>query len=180
MKVFGSYGKFFDIIKVKVAINSFGCQYWNNCTYTLDTSNLASIVPALNSAGRYCVGDVTTGANWAGGAAPAGLTFIENVNNRTFPTTCSTCSLTSTGVTPGLKPISQHESTFGIDYQISRNLALEVRWDRRRLDNAIEDSSLINGGNETFVVGNPGKGIEKSFNSFYNFLYPGSPQLCSG
>jgi len=178
MKVFGSYGKFFDIMKLNVAISSFGGQYWNNCTYTLDTSNLASIAPALNSAGRYCVGDQTTGANWAGGATPAGLTFIENINNRTFPTTCSTCSLTSTGVTPGLKPFSQHESTFGIDYQLQKGLALEVRWDRRRLDNAIEDSSLINGGNETFVVGNPGKGIEKSFTSFYNFLYPGVTPNC--
>ena len=56
MKVFGSYGKFFDIMKLNVAISSFGGQYWNNCEYTLDTSDLASIVPALNSAGRYCVG----------------------------------------------------------------------------------------------------------------------------
>ncbi len=178
MKVFGSYGKFFDIMKLNVAISSFGGQYWNNCTYTLDTSDLSTIVPALNSAGRYCVGDQTTGANWAGGSAPAGMTFIENINNRTFPTTCSTCSDTSTGVTPGLKPFSQHEATFGIDYQIKKNLALEVRWDRRRLDNAIEDSSLINGGNETFVVGNPGKGIERSFTSFYNFLYPGVQPNC--
>jgi len=185
MKVFGSYGKFFDIMKLNVAISSFGGQYWNNCTYTLDSSNLASIAPALNSAGRYCVGDVTTGANWAGGATPAGLTFIENVNNRTFPTTCSTCSLTSTGVTPGLKPFSQHESTFGIDYQIRRNLAFEVRWDRRRLDHAIEDSSIFAttgpaAGSETFVVGNPGQGSERSFDSFYNFLYGAAPPACSG
>jgi hypothetical protein len=178
MKVFGSYGKFYDIMKLNVAISSFGGQFWNLCTYTLDTGDLTTIKPALNSAGRYCVGDQTTGAVWAGGTAPAGLTFIENINNRTFPTTCSTCSETSTGVTPGLKPFSQHESTFGLDYQIKRNLALEVRWDRRRLDNAIEDSSLINAGNETFVIGNPGKGIEKSFTSFYNFLYPGVAVDC--
>jgi hypothetical protein len=185
MKVFGSYGKFFDIMKLNVAISSFGGQYWNNCTYTLDTSNLASIAPALNSAGRYCVGDVTTGANWGGGATPAGLTFIENVNNRTFPTTCSTCSLTSTGVTPGLKPFSQHESTFGIDYQIRRTLAFEARWDRRRLDHAIEDSSIFAttgpaAGSETFVVGNPGQGSQSSFDSFYNFLYGTTPPACSG
>jgi hypothetical protein len=180
MKVFGSYGKFFDIMKLNVAISSFGGQYWNNCTYALDTANLSSILPALNSAGRYCVGDQTTGANWAGGTVPAGLTFIENINNRTFPTTCSTCSLTSTGVTPGLKPYSQHQSTFGIDYQVRKTLAFEARWDRTRLDAAIEDSSLINQGNETFVVGNPGLGTERNFNSFYNFLYPGTSQLCSG
>ena len=134
MKVFGGYGKFFDIMKLNVAISSFGGQYWNDCIYALDTSNLSTIVPALNSAGRYCVGssptDTTTGAVWAGEAPPAGMTFIENVNNRTFPTTCSTCQLTSTGVTPGLKPFSQHESEFGVAYQLTKTLALEARYDR--------------------------------------------------
>jgi hypothetical protein len=183
MKVFGSYGKFFDIMKLNVAISSFGGQYWNNCTYTLDTSNLSAIKPALDSASRYCVGDATAGANWAGGSTPAGLTFIENINNRTFPTTCSTCSLTSTGVTPGLKPYEQHESVFGVDYQVSKTLSFEARWDRRRLDHVIEDSSIVEaftGGSETFVIGNPGQGSERSFNSFYNFLYGTPPPACSG
>jgi hypothetical protein len=185
MKVFGSYGKFFDIMKLNVAISSFGGQYWNNCAYGLSTSNLSSILPALNSAGRYCVGGATTGANWAGGATPAGLTFIENLNNRTFPTTCSTCSTSSTGVTPGLKPYEQHESVFGVDYQLSKNLAFEARWDRRRLDHVIEDSSIVaqtgpTAGSETFVIGNPGQGVENTFNSFYNFLYGSAPPACSG
>ncbi|HEY1464949.1 MAG TPA: TonB-dependent receptor, partial [Terriglobales bacterium] len=182
MKVFGSYGKFFDQMKLNVAISSFGGQYWNNCEYALDTSDLSTIVPAINSAGRYCIDssptDSSTPATFAGGATPAGLTFIENINNRTFPTTCSTCNLTSTGVTPGLNPFSQHETVFGMDYQLNKSTALEVRWDRRRLDNAIEDSSLINNGNETFVIGNPGKGSESSFSNFYNFLYPGQPPDC--
>ena len=184
MKVFGSYGKFFDIMKLNVAISSFGGQYWNNCEYTLDTSDLSTIVPALNSAGRYCVGssptDTATGALWAGGATPAGMTFIENINNRTFPTTCSNCTLTSTAVTPGLKPYEQHESVFGVDYAINKSLSFEARWDRRRLDHVIEDSSIINNGNETFVVGNPGQGKESTYDGFYNYLYSTPPPACSG
>jgi hypothetical protein len=187
MKVFGGYGKFYDIMKLNVAISSFGGQFWNDCIYTLDTAALNTIVPALNKAGRYCFdGGSNPNANpslWAGGSAPAGLTFIENVNNRTFPTTCSTCSATSTGVVPGLKPFSQHESVAGIDYQLAKTLALEVRYDRRRLDHAIEDSSIFSN-NETFVIGNPGQGVEKTFDSFYNFLYPTGPAQpnlpCSG
>ncbi len=185
MKVFGTYGKFFDIMKLNVAISSFGGQYWNDCAYTLDTADLSTIVPAFNSGGRYCPSnpanpvDNNVPANWAAGSAPAGLTFIENLNYRTFPTTCATCNLTSTGVVPGLKPYQQHESVFGMDYQLHKNLALEVRWDRRRLDNAIEDSSLYAGG-ETFVIGNPGKGVESTYNSFYSFLYGQAPPACSG
>jgi Carboxypeptidase regulatory-like domain len=179
LKLFGDYGKFYDIMKLNVAISSFGGQYWNDCVYALDTSALNTIVPALNSAGRFCVGssptDTATGAVWAGGSAPAGLTFIENVNNRTFPTTCSNCQLTSTAVVPGLKPYHQHEAVAGVDYQLAKNLAFEARYDRRRLDTAIEDSSIFGGGNETFVIGNPGLGVETTFDSFYNYLYQPTP-----
>jgi hypothetical protein len=105
------------------------------------------------------------------------LTFIENVNNRTFPTTCSNCQLTSTAVVPGLKPYHQHEAVAGVDYQLARNLALEARYDRRRLDTAIEDSSIFSNGNETFVIGNPGLGVESTFDGYYNYLYPASAGL---
>ena len=190
LKLFGDYGQFYDIMKLNVAISSFGGQYWNDCTYAMDTSALNTLIPAIVN-GRFCVGsspsDNTTGATWAGGSAPAGLTFIENQNFRTFPTTCSTCQQTSTGVVPGLKPYHQHESVAGMDYQLARTLAFEARYDRRRLDTAIEDSSIYSNG-ETFVIGNPGLGVESTFDSFYNFLYqPNLPQnaayippACSG
>ena len=66
-----------------------------------------------------------------------------------------------------------------MDYQIKKTFALEVRWDRRRLDHAIEDSSLYAGG-ETFVIGNPGQGAESTYDSFYSFLYGGAPPACTG
>ena len=37
-KLFGSYGKFYDVMKLNLAISSFGGQYWQNCFYTLSTS----------------------------------------------------------------------------------------------------------------------------------------------
>jgi len=178
-KVFGSYGKFYDIMKLNLAISSFGGQYWNNCYYALDTQNLASIVPVLNGAGRYCFGTSSAlPANFGSGGTPAGLTFIQNWNLRTFPTSCSTCTSTEEGVAPGLKPYTQHETVFGIDHQLARNLAFEVRWDRRRLDDAIEDSALYDPAvGETFVIVNPGKGVNQTFDGFWNFLY-GTPSGC--
>ncbi len=177
-KVFGSYGRFFDIMKLNLAISSFGGQYWNNCYYALGTQNLSSIVPAFNSMTRYCGGpgaDSTTPANFAGGTTPAGLTFIQDENFRTFPQTCSTCTATEEGVAPNLNPYEQHESVFGMDHQIARNVALEVRWDRRRLDHAIEDAALFNPAvGETFVIVNPGQGVDHTFDGFYNFLYGAS------
>jgi hypothetical protein len=131
--------------------------------------------------GRYCGGIGTNSASQGNfnGATPAGITFLENQNFRANPTTCSTCTVTEEGVTPGLNPYEQHEMTVGFDYQLTHTLALEVRYDRRRLDHVIEDSALLNPNiGETFVIVNPGQGANATYNQFYNFLYglsPGQP-----
>jgi hypothetical protein len=182
MKVFGSYGQFYDQMKLNLAISSFGGQYWQSCYYALDTANLASLAPAFNSNFRYCTGDATGGANFAGGGTPAGLTFIENQNFRLFPTTCSTCNQYQEGVAPNLKPYEQHESTVGVDYQLGRTLGVEARWDRRRLDHVIEDSSIYNPilASETFVIVNPGQGVDATFSGFCNYLYgSGAATACA-
>jgi carboxypeptidase family protein len=179
MKIFGGYGQFYDQMKLNLAISSFGGQYWNQCFYALDNAAvLGSITPAFDSNQRFCPGTNSntgagTPANWAGGTTPTGLTFLENQNFRANPTTCSTCSVTEEGVAPGLKPYKQHEYTAGFDYQIKPTLAFEARYDRRRLDHVIEDSSLFSPvtGGETFVIVNPGQGINSSYDKFYNFLY---------
>jgi hypothetical protein len=181
MKIFGGYGQFYDQMKLNLAISSFGGQYWSNCYYALNTPDVASIAPVFSSAGRYCGGIGTNSASEANfaGAAPAGITFLENQNYRTNPTTCSTCTLTEEGVAPGLNPYKQHEMTTGFDYQLRPSLAFEVRYDRRRLDHVIEDSALVNPNiGETFVIVNPGQGVNSTYNGFYNFLYglnPGQP-----
>jgi hypothetical protein len=184
IKIFGGYGQFYDQMKLNVAISSFGGQYWNQCFYALDTANVASIAPAFNSNQRFCPG--TNGANGGSvqanfpGGTPAGLTFLENQNFRANPTTCATCSITEEGVAPGLKPYKQHEYTVGVDYQLTPTLAFEARYDRRRLDHVIEDSAIFNPatGGETFVIVNPGQGINSTYDKFFNFLYGVTTSNC--
>ncbi len=148
MKVFGSYGVFNDLMKLNLAISSFGGQYWQNCFYGLNTSDLTSINVEFGAGSRYCTGDSTGGANFAGGTVPNGLTFLENQNFRG-----------TEGVVNGLKPYSQHESVFGADYAVTKTLAVEARWDRRRLDRAIEDAAIFDStGSENFLIVNPGFG----------------------
>ncbi len=43
MKVFGSYGVFYDQMKMNLAISSFGGAYWNNCAYALDNPSLSAV-----------------------------------------------------------------------------------------------------------------------------------------
>jgi len=180
LKLFGSYGKFYDIMKLNLAISSFGGQYWQECFYTLNGA-YNTVNPSFNSAGRYCQGaNDTATANFPGNVTPSDIAFIENVNERGFPTTCSTCSTTEEGVAPNLKPYQQHESVLGVDYQLSRNVAFEARYDRRRLDRVIEDSSIYNpNSGETFVIVNPGFGVNSTFDRFCNFLYGYGAGNCS-
>ena len=179
VKLFGGYGEYYDQMKLNVAISSYGGQYWQECWYALMSPSLSPVAPVYNSAGRYCQGlDSTSTANFGTSGTPAGLVFLENQNLRASPTTCSTCSVTEEGTAPGLKPYAQHDADFGVDFQLFPNLALEGRWDRRRLDHVIEDSAIFNPSvGETFVIVNPGQGINRTFDGFYNFLYglTGSP-----
>ena len=159
MKVFGSYGVFNDIMKLNLAISSFGGQYWQQCAYALmsptaldnaGSGGLFTFTP--NSLNRYCTGGSDGTASFAGGAPPASQAiFLENQNLRVLET-----------VVPHLKPYRQHESVFGIDYQLKRNLAFEARWDRRRLDYLIEDAALFTpSGSEVYQILNPGFGVNK-------------------
>jgi hypothetical protein len=180
MKVFGGWGKYFDQMKLNLAIGSYGGEVWQQCYEALMEPTYTNIDPAFNSTGAYCVGTTTSATvNWANGVQPTGLTFLESQNERANPTTCSTCTLTEEGTAPGLKPYAQHNSSLGVDYLIHPNLAFEARWDRRRLDSAIEDAAIFNPAvGETFVIINPGLGIDTTFNNYYNFLY-GTPPPCA-
>jgi len=188
MKVFGGYGAFYDQMKLNLAISSFGGQYWDNCSYALTDANYQSINPTYTATSpkRFCPsGNTSTEANFQGGTTPSDLQFIENLNNRAFPTTCSTCTAVQEGVAPGLKPYKQHESLAGVDYQLTKTIAVEARYDRRRLDAVIEDAAIVNAAvGETFVVVNPGQGINSTFSNFCNFLYgvgsPGCAQAFTG
>jgi hypothetical protein len=123
-----------------------------------------------DSSGHYCspVGGSTTQGNFGTPPPANSLIFLENSNERTTET-----------VTPGLKPYRQHESVFGVDYQLAKNVAFEARWDRRRLDDVIEDAALFNSeGNEVFTIVNPGYGFN-SVNSTCATagVFPGPPPV---
>jgi len=159
MKLFGSYGTFNDEMKLNLAISSFGGQFWHNCYYTLDNPNFSDIQAVRGADGRYCEGARLTPANLTN---TGGNTFVRNVDFR---------GLGGESADPNLKPYRQHESVFGMDYQLKKNVAVEVRWDRRRLDHAIEDAGVFVDGNEEFSIVNPGEGI----NAFNNICGAACP-----
>ena len=160
LKAFGSYGKFFDIMKFQLPRGSFGGDYWHDCVYALDTPDYTQIIPTRNSSGHYCpLGGGTAQA--VGNFPSGGLRFIENVDYREPSNDPSVSgSLGPTGlVDPNLKPMEQHQIVFGTDWELTSTLGLEATYSRARLDRTIEDSGIITPNGEQYYITNPGLGI---------------------
>jgi Carboxypeptidase regulatory-like domain/TonB-dependent Receptor Plug Domain len=141
LKIFASYGKFFDIMKYSLSRGSFGGDYWHDCVYAMDFIDYNTITPS--SPGGHGCGPTFDPA--------AGVTvgrFIENINWR-----APAGNTIDPGVDPHIKPMEQHEFLVGTDWAITPKMGLEVRYARKRLDHTIDDMSIDD---STYYIGNPG------------------------
>lgn len=150
LKVFGSYGKFYDIMKYSLPRGSFGGEYWHDCVYTLTSVDYTTITPT-SPGGHAC------GPTQAPAAGVSVGQFIENINWR-----APAGNPADPGVDPNLKPMSQHEYIVGTDWAITPKMGVEVRYARKRLDNAIDDQSIDD---SIYYIGNPGP------NTYSNLLH---------
>ncbi|NUQ29636.1 MAG: TonB-dependent receptor [Acidobacteriaceae bacterium] len=159
LKVYGSYGKFFDLMKFGLPQGSFGGNYWHTCTYTLDNPNYGIIVPTapLGSDGvrhgcgvsGLAPGVGSNAVNDVNGTGGAPGRFVENTDFRAFNN-----SAADPGVDPNLKPMQQHEWVVGTEFAMTPTLTFAARYARKRLDWTIEDMGLND--NYGFYIGNPG------------------------
>ena len=160
LKLYGSYGYFFDIMKFQLPRGSFGGDYWHDCVYALDTPDYTQIIPQRDSNGHYCpLGGGSTPANGSlppttTGPGSLGVRFIENFDFRE-PSNDPSNYL----IDPNLKPMKQHEMVVGADWALGSSLAFETRYSRKRLDRTIEDSGIITPDGEQYYITNPGMGI---------------------
>lgn len=163
LKVYASFGYFFDIMKYQLPRGSFGGDYWHDCVYALDTPNFTQILPQRDSQGHYC--PLGGGATPAVGSFPAnGLRFIENFDYREPANDPNQVgSLGATGlVDPNLDPMRQHEMVVGAAWEITPSLVFEPRYSRKRLDRTIEDAGTITQNGEVYYIVNPGFGVNQS------------------
>jgi hypothetical protein len=172
-KIFASYGVVNDVMKLLLAQTSYGAQSFEECAYALGPNGTAAGFNVSDFAGlifknsRGCPnGTPATGANFVGGTPPAalrdpsGVSLIENVNFRPWEPSA-----------PGIKPYRQHEYVAGVDYQLTKDWALEARYDRRRLDHILEDASLNDPfWGETYTIVNPGEGVNSTLNGYASYL----------
>jgi hypothetical protein len=140
-KLYGSWGIFFDIVKLELPRGSFGGDHWLEYYYTLDTPNWNTL--ALSQAcppaceGRLIRGPIDF--------RHPSFDYLE----------------------PDLKPYKLQEASFGIEHELTPKVSLAVRYVHKQVDVAIEDvGSLDAQGNEIYVIGNPGFGLSSIAHQF--------------
>ncbi len=146
-KAYGSWGVFYDIFKLELPRGSFGGDKWLNFFYTLDTTNWKTLVDGANCP-PTCSGRLLS--------SPNGIDMRH-------------VSLDSSTIDPNLKPMQSQEASFGLEHQLSSTTALSLRYVRKWLVRAIDDTgSLDADNNEIYVIANPGEGLTAS-------AFPGTP-----
>ena len=160
-KIYGSWGKYFDVMKYEMPRGSFGGDKWVDYFYTWDSPNYQ-----LNASG--CV----TGANIPSVRPTCGAgTFIEALDRRH-----NSAANGGEGIEPDLKPMQETEFQIGVSRELTNwnNVVVGARYIRKDLVRTIEDVGVLQCEEgscaEVFYIANPGEGISLSL-----FDAPGVP-----
>jgi hypothetical protein len=144
LKVFGSFGIYYDVMKLYMAELTFGGWKRKQDYYSLTTPDWTQIAASGAFNDRA--------SQEAGGTYAGSLDFLPPSFGR---------------VDPDLKPTAQREISFGAEKKLSENLSLSVRFVNKHLLRTIEDvgvfETVVNPDGtteltETFYVTNPGYG----------------------
>jgi hypothetical protein len=156
-KLYGSYGMFYDTMKLELPRGAFGGDVWDEEYYTLDTLDWNLIL--------------ATGAD---GLKPG--RFLETVDFR-IPSNDPSCPECG-AIDPDLKPFKQQELVFGVDHELSPRVAVSARYVHKQVDRAIEDVGVIVPGiGEVFFIANPGEGTATTINADDCPTCPGLPEI---
>jgi hypothetical protein len=147
-KIFGSYGYYYDVMKLDMAVGSYGGFKWWSDYYTMDDYDFTKI----------------TKAN-PGGAG----TYIRTYNWRE-PSFDST--------DPDLLPTLQTELTFGAEQKVMEDLSASVRVVYKHIVRTIEDVGVLTPSGESYYTSNPGFGYTRpeSEGGLFADIYPATPK----
>ncbi|MCX6570805.1 MAG: TonB-dependent receptor [Candidatus Aminicenantes bacterium] len=135
LKVFASYGIYYDVMKLYMAEGAFGGFKWQTDYYTLDNPDYRLIAPG-GTADLY------------NDPAHAGAGRYEGTIDWRLPSFDTT--------DPNLKPVAQREISFGADKKLSEDLSVSARGVWKHLIRTIEDIGFITPEGELYYNGNPG------------------------
>jgi hypothetical protein len=139
MRVYGSYGEFYDVMKYEMPRGSFGGDIYLTYYYAIDDPTI------FNTLSTY--GYPTDPSKLPG-------RFFEGVNWR-IPSNDPEDST----VDPELKPMKQRMVDVGFEYSINPTLVASWRYTNRRLIRTIEDIGTLTPEGEIYYIANPGEGL---------------------
>jgi outer membrane receptor protein involved in Fe transport len=139
MRIYGSFGEFYDVMKYEMPRGSFGGDIYLTYYYSLDDP---AVFNQLKTYGypadpSKLPGKFFEGVNWR---IPS-----NDPNNNT--------------VDPKLEPMKQRMFDVGVDYSINPTLVASLRYTNRRLVRTIEDVGTLGAAGEVYFIANPGFGL---------------------
>lgn len=131
VKIFGSWGMYYDWTKYELPRGSFGAETWCVNYRSLDTLDIGSL-NLSNMPGRDL---------W---------TTPGQCRDRRF----------QAEIDPDLRPMRQSSVSAGLEYQVGANGVFTTRYIHNDLLETIEDIGFLTpAGDEGYVIGNPGRGL---------------------
>jgi hypothetical protein len=149
MKIYGSWGTYYDITKLEMPRGSFGGDKWLEYIWPVNTLDWPALIASGNC---HQSSNVATDNPCPGLGAPD---TVLDLRHPTDP---------HEAIDPDLKPMEQEEFQLGGDYQLTQNSVVGVRFVQKELKNTIEDigflvTSPTGVREEHYITGNPGKGL---------------------
>ncbi|MCJ7487895.1 MAG: carboxypeptidase regulatory-like domain-containing protein [Candidatus Aminicenantes bacterium] len=135
LKVFGSFGIYYDVMKLYMAEGAFGGFKWKTDYYELNNPDYRLIA--------------ASGLLDDAASQEAGGTYVGTMNWR-LPSWDTT--------DPSMKPVSQREISFGAEKKLTEDLSLSVRLVQKHLIRTIEDIGVLTAEGEMYFNANPGFG----------------------
>ncbi|MEZ5346831.1 MAG: TonB-dependent receptor, partial [Pyrinomonadaceae bacterium] len=156
LKIFASYGKFFDRVKFALPRGLFGGDIFLEDYFELFPGDTFQSFNITNIVGGFTGTSVCPSTGFI---APNALSRCQR-NLRVNANDPGASALNGGAVDPDLKPFQQTEFTVGAEKQISRDYVARVRYTYKNVDEAVEDAGIVNAaGSEAYIIGNPGSGL---------------------
>lgn len=133
MKVYGSWGRFFDWVKYELSRGTFGGDFWRIRYRGLETTDVFSL----------------SGTN-----APGANLWSSEFRDRRVPSFDL--------IDKEIKPMSTDLVNAGVEYQLSSHTVFRASYVRNNLRRTIEDLGALDAkGDEVYLYANPGEGAAK-------------------
>lgn len=171
-KIFGSYGKFYDRLKFKMAQGSFGGNFYRVDFFEIfaNSGPFRTAFTRSSILGNFT--DPIGGQCAPTGFIGSGLSRCQN-DYRVASNVPGVDIEAAGGIDVDLKPYQQREVTFGLEHELNKSFLLRGRYTNKKLLNAVEDAGVISAsGSEIYITGNPGQGLHAQFLTDFGYNTP--------